>query len=948
MKALIARPVGVPVPDATQSKPVGQPANGLQVYTWTAPLGHEWFNGTCYADLMNRSAMRYFLEQAYEPYYKRYKEDYGQLVMAEFTDEPCTIFRRRLPAGAVPYTDELFDCFRKMYGYEPVEKLHLLFVDQPEAERFRLDYFRTVNHLFENNFSRQLGRWCDEHGIDLTGHYMCEHSLYSQQLWGVNVMPNYRHQGIPGIDHLGRQINERITAKQCHSIVNQYGKKRMLSELYGASGSGLSFEDRLWIASQQICLGVNLLNPHLSLYTMAGCRKRDYPPNLFYQQPWWPLNREIDEPLARLCVALSQGRYHAEALIVHPQESVLALWKSKWQIKDSSLIGLGGNDDWDWEPTVDGVKETVAALDEQVKTIIDVLLGCQHTFDLGDEKIMAEAGEVVTLDSDSPPYLRIGQMDYPVVILPAMITIAQTTFDLLKEFQQAGGAIFRCGRKPRLLDGQPNSELDKWLKQIPEVELPQLPAKIRTTITPAVELLNVETSNAQMLWSHVRNLKGGERLVFLTNLDRFKEFDDAVRFAGQWSSVYLLDFWTGRQQKVACQADPQGLRVNLHFSPVQSYLLLLSSEQNFGEEVSLVSSQPSRSLEIPANQWEVERLDDNAITLDYAHWRQGDDQWSFRPLPVIAIQRRLNELKYNGPLTLRYNVKVKNLDLNRKVRLVVEYPERYHISVNGEKVEYNGLPFWRDIRWLPIDITGRLQEGNNVIQMHCEHFQYGNPSSIEDQFARYGTEIESIYIVGDFGVFGEAIDDKPVSPQWNEFGLPPVNIRCFREDSFYLSEPAMLKLGDTTVQGLAFYAGRVQLKAKLPVMDKNSYSKVLLCIDHLDVAAAEVLIDNRKVGSFVSHPFQVDLTKAVAEGGREVKIVLYGTLRNLMGPHHHINGELPVVGPENFVPSFEEEEDFACATLRWMKGQTEPADWRDRYCMISSGSLGRIYFEWLK
>ena len=69
---------------------------------------------------------------------------------------------------------------------------------------------------------------------------------------------------------LARQIDERITAKHCHSVVNQYAKPRMLSELYGVAGATLTFEDRLWIASQQICLGVNLLNPHLALYTLAS------------------------------------------------------------------------------------------------------------------------------------------------------------------------------------------------------------------------------------------------------------------------------------------------------------------------------------------------------------------------------------------------------------------------------------------------------------------------------------------------------------------------------------------------------------------------------------------------------------------------------------------------------------------------------------------------------
>ena len=42
-----------------------------------------------------------------------------------------------------------------------------------------------------------------------------------------------------------------------------------------------------WIADWEYVLGVNLLNPHGFHYTLEGPRKRDWPPSMFYQYPWW-------------------------------------------------------------------------------------------------------------------------------------------------------------------------------------------------------------------------------------------------------------------------------------------------------------------------------------------------------------------------------------------------------------------------------------------------------------------------------------------------------------------------------------------------------------------------------------------------------------------------------------------------------------------------------------
>jgi hypothetical protein len=931
---------------------IGPAVDGVQVYRHVSPLGYDWFNGTCYADLMSREAMRRFLDDAYESYFKRYGDLYGTEIVAEFTDEPCTIFRGRIPAGAVPFTDELPERFREMHGYDPIEKLHLLFSDAAEAPRFRLHYFRTVNDLFERNFSKQLGDWCAEHNIELTGHYMCEHGLFDQQLWGVKIMPNYRHQGIPGIDHLCRQIDERITAKQCHSVVNQFGKKRMLSELYGVAGGSLTFEDRLWIASQQMVLGVNLLNHHLSLYTMAGCRKRDYPQNMFYPQPWWPLNNVIDEPLSRTCVALSQGRFVGEVLVVHPQESTFVLWRSK-DGKDLSDEIVGQSHQWDRDPVLVEARERIMQLDRQVKAVMDALHGAQRTMDFGDETIVADDGEVVEIDGR--PRVRIGQMEYPVVVLPTMETIAATTVELLEEFQAAGGTVLLCGQPPRWLDGEESERLQQWVEKLPEVSLKDLASRVAEVVGPAVEV-DASEEDGRMLYVHVRDLEDGDRLVYLTNLHRVRKFDAKVRFAGPWQSVHWLDARTGAQRELRgeirdAHSASQAVEVSLPFAPTQDHLLLLSTRAAGDRRVSLMPGRVKQEQEIPAGAWKIERLDDNAMTLDCADWREGDGEWSSRPMPLVAIQTRLNDLKYDGPLTLRYGVRVDGLSPKRKVHLVVEYPERYRISVNGQRVEYAGLPAWRDIRWSPIDITGMLHDGRNVIELHCEQFQHGDLTSIHDQQARYGTEIEAIYLVGDFSVSGEVTGEKPVHPQWEKWGLPPISVECFEAESLKLTEPGPLSFGDMTVQGLPFYAGRLRLSTDLPEVS-TSNGPVVLELERLDAPVAEVEIDGRVIGYFMSHPLQVDLAEALAAGGKRLTITLYGTLRNLLGPHHHAKGESPAVGPHSFQPNYGDgrgtiwsDSPFSGRPqwiLGWMRGEVSPSDWEDRYCMVSFGDVGRI------
>ena len=83
---------------------------------------------------------------------------------------------------------------------------------------------------------------------------------------------------------------------------------------------------------------------------------------------------------------------------------------------------------------------------------------------------------------------------------------------------------------------------------------------------------------------------------------------------------------------------------------------------------------------------------------------------------------------------------------------------------------------------------------------------------------------------------------------------------------------------------------------------------------------------------------------------KNLSIILYGTLRNLLGPHHHVDGELPAVSPEWFQPWHGPK--YVCSNIpdlatKWgMDGQCSTL-WRDNYCVISFGDIGKVSIKTL-
>ena len=69
----------------------------------------------------------------------------------------------------------------------------------------------------------------------------------------------------------------------------------------------------------QMVRGINLLCPHLQGYSVRGIRKRDYPPAMYYQQPWWSVYDKFVDAMSRESMILAESKKVTDILVIHPQ-----------------------------------------------------------------------------------------------------------------------------------------------------------------------------------------------------------------------------------------------------------------------------------------------------------------------------------------------------------------------------------------------------------------------------------------------------------------------------------------------------------------------------------------------------------------------------------------------------------------------------------------------------
>ncbi|WP_438447252.1 glycosyl hydrolase [Gorillibacterium sp. sgz5001074] len=878
-----------------------------------------------YTDTLSMKAVAAFIETAYEAYWKRYGEELGGAIRGVFTDEP------QFARGAMPWSFELEETFAARYGYSVLETLPALFFPLPESAKHRYDYWDCVTHMFSRAYAKQIGDWCEAHGWAATGHVVDEQELMNQVTSVGDPMAFYEFQHIPGCDWLGRFTGEEpVVPKQVSSVARQLGKRRTITESYGCSGWNISMADLKRIGEWQFVHGINTMCQHLQAYTLRGLRKRDYPPSLFYQQPYWEEYTGYNDYFARLSMLLAEGDRQAEVLLLHP---VRTAWIKQCG-KDSSA--------------------TVAyhmAFADLSRWMCRSFL--EH--DYGSESIIGSHGRT------AGGLFTVGAASYKAVVVPPCATLVRVTADLLLDFARQGGCVVMSGPYPALIDGEPDDgRLAELLRLAvkPAWSAESVVSAVAGAVRPFVHIRSSLTGEPIASDSvNVQTLAwNGATLYYVVNsgTESFGTVTvELQRRPGEAAGgpVTLLDLETGEGRPVICEEPSPGiLRMGLELLPAQSHMLMVGGSEGDGRlesasdpDAPSAGSIPSADRVLPvgcaapglaaqasedavqapapaglssmtavpapaaaadpvtirlAPSWEMVRSELNALTLDTCRWRVEGGEWSGEE-PVVLLQEKL--LALGRPVRLEQEftfLAAYDTSLPRELFLVLERPERYQIALNGHPVSPADCGWWRDTSFRKVDIRGLVHPGINTVRLESEF--YNSPETYRaleaaSRFEAEGnkltldTEVESVYILGAFGVESRGV--------WSE------GERCavMTEGPFVLTErPSDVAGGDLVRQGYPFYAGRITLRQRVDLPEAGWTSAQWRFPAEPDAIAACLRVNGQEVKTFLWEPYRADLTPYLRGGENIIELELANSCRNLLGPHHHLKGEVYKLGPDSY------------------------------------------------
>lgn len=813
-------------------------------FEFVAPLGDVSCRGFSYVDALNPKVVKAFIENTHEAYLKALGSEIGQTVPGFYSDIPILTWFYSAPKPSLPWTPALPRIFRERKGYDLLEHLPSLLFDLGDYMRIRHDYWDLVTDVFVESFAKQVYEWCEEHGCIFTGHWWGEETLHWQPCWSGAIMPNLEYMHIPGTDHIGRVLDDPLGIKQVDSVVCQLGQKRLQAETYAMTGHGLSFIDRKSVGDWEYALGVNFLVDYIPDYSSRGSRKRDEPPSMFYQQPYWPYNRMLSDYYARLSYALSQGKRVVDILVL---ESMSTIW---------SIYRPTGADPAAMRPMPDpfgGTNYRAVQYGEWFTELTEGLLHLNRDHHYGDEKLMAKYGKV------DDGKLVIGEAGYKVVVLPPSITWRQRTLQLLEEFIAQGGTVLAMKPLPTRVDGRESEG-----KVLPEgIQVVEGVEGVRRALDEVLEP-DVIIDAPDVMFQHRKD--GQQDIYFLVNTGRDEGRKATVRLKGQ-GAFEEWDPHTGEVRPYPSRNREGYSQVELNLPPVGSSLLVRTPGQPHNHEEPELQELGTVAM---GERWEFERVHPNALMMDYCQYRFEDGPWSER-VPLFVAQDMIRAAGFDVPFTVRYTFRVAQVPQG-PVYLVVENPEWFEIILNGQVLNEAEPDYYWDWSFKKLKVTDLVQNEDNYLDLSGtlrldQEFVIGYEWYGES--FRFPAPFEACYVIGNFAVERDG-------------------------DGFVIvSEPELVRSGNLTQRGYPFYVGHFVLSQEVVVPE--GWSKAFLELEGCKAVVADISVNGDGVGNLAWAPHRVDVSSALKSGTNRVEIKLVNSLHNLLGPFHNPVGE--VMGP---------------------------------------------------
>lgn len=801
-----------------------------------------WHGGYSYVDLLYPGVTEKFIEVTMTGYEKTFGKELGTVIKGIFSDEPNIA-----SSGGIRWTPDLFDVFRKKWGYDLKEYLPLLAEETGDWMRVRHNYMEVLTQLFVDRWAKPMHDYCEKKNMLWTGHYW-EHEWPNFGNGGDNMAMYAWHQ-MPAIDMLFNQFNDSHpqaqfgnvrAVKELRSVANQMGYTRTLSETYGGGSWEETFEDFKRLGDWEYALGVNFMNQHLSHQTLTGARKYDYPPVFTSVSPWWSNYKTQNDYFARLSLLLSQGEQLNDILVLEPTTSAWLYFSYIRGHANNMEIGI------------------------QFQNLVTKLEKSQVEYDLGSENIIKDQGSVKN------GRFVVGKRAYSRVVLPPMMeNLNAKTFRLIEKFVEGGGELIAFS-VPTLVDGKESSELSRFFQENGSR------IKVYGELTDEVmeqsfgsDKIRFANVDGSSLYHQRRTYKDGE-LLFLVNSSLTETAKGTVSLAGK--SLIEMEAMSGELFAYPSTQEGDCRTADFVLPPAGSLLLFCSASDNRNYEFKPQLAD-GKTLDA-ATPLQVKRVRDNALTLDfcdliidgkaeknlytveacnklYGHFGMGDPWNSAVQYKKDIVER---DTFRTGDIRVNYHFIVAGKVDKESLKLIAEQPGIWKVKINGHPVSSEGASFL-DARWGTYSIGAWVKEGVNTVELSVK------PMSIY-------AEIAPAYLLGDFAL-------EPAPAGW------------------IVREPVELNLGSWKAQGQPCYAWEVAYSKDYRVED--TAARYALRLGEWKGTVAEVFVNGEKAGVIACQPYKLDLTPYLKAGNNRVEVRVVGSMKNLFGPHY--NQDKGIAGP---------------------------------------------------
>ena len=658
-----------------------------------------------YINMLNKRSARKQIDAVYEPHLEHYKEEFGNTIAGFFSDEPelgnGTIFEYKAIGEEqdLPWSDEVEELMLTRLGSDWKRKLPMLWVNgccQEEAAEVRYTYMDIVTRLVEEDFSKQLGTWCEEHGVEYIGHLIEDNNAHARL--GATLGHFFRGlsgQHMSGIDDIGGQVYPagEIYPKRAifterdgefyHYLLGKLGssfaaidpkkKGRTMCEIFGAYGWSEGVRMMKYLVDHFLIRGVNHYVPHA--FSAKQYPDLDCPPH-FYANGHDPQFRHFGalmRYLNRMCALINDGARVTPAAILYHAEA-------EW----------AGNSMLDQKPA-------------------HVLLDNQIDFDILPTDIFTERDRYQTKLGKQ---LLVNQQAYKVLIIPYSQYITENAAKAILELKKAGFPVVFIDALPMgIVDG--DNELLIQLSGCKVVTLNTLACELNDEVVPEI---SVKPAFSMLRYLHY---KEESDIYLFTNENMTENFSGTVTVP-MTGSVYGYDAWNNELHEVKTEQDEQCTVIYLEIPPYQSIVVVFDNP----EEVQLKAVAAYEEELLLKDAWSMSL----ATSIEYP---------AFHDKQKISCFENVG-LKYpefSG--FVRYENTIEITEVKQASLVIEDAFEGVEVFVNEESVGIQVAPPFA------FDISNQLKAGRNKLRIEVattlereRHFAPPDPRDWKAMFAK--------------------------------------------------------------------------------------------------------------------------------------------------------------------------------------------------------------------